>query len=708
MSTDEMKAQERRVWILPSFPTPNGGLHVGHLAGPFIAADVLRRALQDAGRDPQLLMGTVGHQSQVAAAARLANRTFYEEADSNTTLIRGTLERFGIEPAVFVQPRNPKYPALSREVFDLLLDAGYVEYLAVPTHHCPRCAVPRFEAFLTGRCPHCSSTQTAGIECEQCALPYDEAALVDARCSVCSSETELVAIERWMLRLESLRERLRTHHDVAQSTPTLRRYLGAVLDRVLPDFPVSIPGTDGVPVPTPGAGQHVLYSGFELVGRYVTAIDAVAEKHGRGWREELRLHAGADLVVLFGFDNAYLRAVVFTAMLLALEDHGLSAPLTYLSNEFYNLDGEKFSTSRNHVVWGDDLLEDHALDDIRLYVSVTRPEIERTNFTVRELEQASERTRGNFDEWLRLLTLDVASTSIGGGSEAERDHLQESLEVAATRIGRYSSARTFNPRLLALEGLAVVDAALDAARRSVASGASDAGRWVLQLRALRLAETALSPVMPEFRNVLHASQVLPTIQIRANRWRQVSEKQDFAVDTGGFTIRLLDAEQDAEVLFRALDHSEVWTHIPSGRPTDARALRQRLELRALDPDRVQFTIMDKAGEVIGTTSLINLNPSSVEIGSTMMTPSRWGSGANSEVKQALLKVARDHIGVERVILQTDERNTRSQSAIRKLGARLVETRHADMKRADGSLRDSVVFELDLDRIPADSGKASNR
>ena len=697
MSSITKTARGRRVWILPSFPTPNGGLHVGHLAGPFVAADVLRRAQREAGNDPQLLLGTVGHQSQVAAAARLAKRTFYEEADANTSLIRQTLKRFGIEPAAFIEPRSTDYPDHSREVFRQLVDAGYVQYASVPTHRCPECAALRFEAFLSGRCPHCSSSQTAGIECEQCALPYNESDLVDARCSVCTTATELVATGRWMLRLEDLRERLRTHHGAAQSTPTLRRYLGAVLADTLPDFPVSIPGSDGIIVDTPDGGPQVLYSGFELVGRYITAVEAVARPRGRGWQEEMSMHPDAELVVFFGFDNAYLRAVVFTAMLLALEIEGLAAPSAYLSNEFYNLDGEKFSTSRNHVVWGDDILKHHSVDNVRLHVSVTRPEIERTNFTTRALVEASRRIDSDLDEWHRLISNSTDGTSIGGGSEIEREHLRESLEISERRVERYSDARHFNPRLLALEGLAVIAAALEAARSHAAAGSShDRQNSLLQLRALRLTVKALSPIMPGLTAAARTSELTATLQSRANGWDELFASQGLAIDAGSLTLRLLRPEQDAQSLFRALDYEQVWMHIPSGRPADVDALRERLELRALDDDRMQFTITDrKSGETVGTTSLINLNPGAVEIGSTMMSPPTWGTGANSVVKKALLTLARDRIGVERVLFQTDERNTRSQRAIRKLGAQLLEKRHADVKRADGSMRNSVVFELDV-------------
>lgn len=461
--TDE---RGRRVWILPSFPTPNGDMHVGHLAGPFIAADVLRRSRLISGDDPRLLLGTVGHQSQVATAAREAGRSFYAEAEANTASIRATLTSLLVEPSVFVEPRDLRYPGISLEVFQRLVDSGYVVAAQVPTHFCDRCSAFRFEAFLGGSCPHCGSGQTAGIECEQCALPYSEHELVGAFCAICEEPTSLIEVERWVLRLESLRTQLIIHHERSHTTDTLARHLRRVLASPLPDFPASIIGTDGVSVPAPVAEiRHVLYSGFELVGRYLAAVDLIAQEEDRDWLEELRANDAADMVVLFGFDNAYLRGVVFTAMIIALEIEGLNVPTAYLTNEFYELEGQKFSTSRNHAIWGRDPRLTARPDDVRLHVSLTRPDIERTNFSLQDLDAKASQFSHVVSTWLaRAKVVDSEQNGELGVSQLLSE-FRTVLEVATRRIARYADVPTFNPRLLALEGVRVVHEGAELARR---------------------------------------------------------------------------------------------------------------------------------------------------------------------------------------------------------------------------------------------------
>jgi methionyl-tRNA synthetase len=519
--SNAIETERGHTYVLPSFPTPNGDLHVGHLSGPFVAADVLTRALRSSGRKARLLLGTVGYQSQVAAAARKSGRGFLEEADTNTAKIKSSLAAMLIRPDAFVEPRSTRYPEISRQILDRLLANGAVKSRTVPTHYCTSCDVPRVEAFLTGSCPHCGSRDTAGIECESCVLPYLEQDLQDAACAECGTETTLEGISRYVMDLEMYREWLRTHHGAATATPMLTSYLDKVLASPLPYFPVTVPSQEGISVHVEGSRfpSQVLYSGFELVGRMLTAIDDISHAEGKGTWEDL-LASGADdeLVILFGFDNAYLRGIVFPTVLESAE-LTLRAPTAYLTNAFYELDGTKFSTSRRHAIWGSAIARDHDPEWLRLYVSLTRPETSAANFTVAAFEQTTERLRSRWTTWLDRV-VEHGRWAAGETSPYlvhRNEDMAHALDAAERRIQTLTSVRGFSPRLLAREAVALVDAMSEYAE-DVSGGSpaiSDEVRSI-ERKGCSLSALVLAPLMPDLasriRNAIPPREPTPTVE----------------------------------------------------------------------------------------------------------------------------------------------------------------------------------------------------
>jgi len=394
---------ERPVVLLPSFPTPNGELHLGHLAGPYLAADTSRRALIARGTPAHLLLGTVGHQSQVAVAAGAAGMSFTALAERNTDAIVEALAAAEIGWDVFVRPSAPEYPDVARQVFEKLRRTGAVVAKRVPANYCAGCARYLFEAFVAGACPHCGSRDTAGIECESCARPFADAELVEPSCTTCGAAAQQRELTRYFLPLEPLRPWLTGYLSSVAMSARLRSYLDRVLAEPLPDLPVTIVAEDGIPVPVgpdePELSGQRLYSAFELVGRYLTALGRLAA--GQGF-DDWAAYAAAErprTVLFFGYDNAYLRAVVFPAVLSSFTDT-VAPPETMVCNEFYTLDGAKFSTGRRHAIWGRGAFAPHTRDQLRLYLALTRPDIRRRDFSVGEYTGFVRTTLLDWQDWL--------------------------------------------------------------------------------------------------------------------------------------------------------------------------------------------------------------------------------------------------------------------------------------------------------------------
>jgi len=494
---------DRPVLLLPSFPTPNGELHLGHLAGPYLGADLARRALAAAGTPAHLLLGTVGHQSQVAAAATAAGVSFHTLAERNTDAIMAGLAAAGIEWDVFIRPGSPEYPGLARQVFERLRDDGVVVSRTAPTNYCPACERFLFEAFVAGACPHCGSHDTAGIECEACALPFADADLVDVTCATCGSAAEHRPLTRYFLPLEPLRERLAAYLSTVRMGSRLAGYVDRVLAGPLPDMPVSIVADDGIEVP--GTGGQRLYSAFELPARFLTAVDRLArEQDVDGWEAYLT-GVRPRTALFFGFDNAYLRAIVFPAVLSAFTD---AAPLpdTFVSNEFYELDGAKFSTGRRHAIWGRDAFDDKSRDRLRMFLAATRPENRRTSFSVADYEAFVQRELvERLDGWLGGVGARAARYFAGVAPEAgswipEAEEFYGRIRAlsagAPLRLSRFSPAATVEA-VLSFAGAArrfgtVADDIL------AAPTLSGAGRtaMALELMAVRSVAEVLRPVVP--------------------------------------------------------------------------------------------------------------------------------------------------------------------------------------------------------------------
>jgi methionyl-tRNA synthetase len=444
----------RPVLLLPSFPTPNGTLHLGHLAGPFLNADLVRRGLVARGTPARLLLGTVGHQSQVAAAALSQGLTFYQLAERNTDAIQQALAAAQIDWDVFVRPSSPDYPKVALEIFERLRSNGSVLTKTRKASYCTPCGMFLFEAFVAGACPHCGSRDTAGIECEACALPFSDHELLEPSCRTCGSPAGQRELTRYYLPLEPLRGKLTEYLRSVRMSARLRSYVDRVLAAPLPDLPVSTVAADGITLPADPSGAtggQRMYSAFELAARFITAVDALAREQGMaGWLE----YAAAErprTVLFFGFDNAFLRAIVFPAVLGAFTDQ-LELADTMVCNEFYLLDGQKFSTGRKHAIWGQDAFKEGTRDQLRFYLAATSPDIRRRNFVTGEYQRfVRDELAGQWEGWLasvdgRLLKYFAGLVPEAGSWNTEAEQFYGRIREFAARLTRALEPELFSAR----------------------------------------------------------------------------------------------------------------------------------------------------------------------------------------------------------------------------------------------------------------------
>lgn len=515
--------------ILPAFPTPNGDLHIGHLAGPYIGADIYRRALCLAGVPVQTLLGSLGHMNHIAMSAAKLQRAFYDTAEYFTDEIIRTLSAYNIEFDVFLRPTpSLHYIKITQDIFLRLRQKGLVIQKTGIVNFCESCDDYCFEAYVRGICPYCGR-DASGHDCESCGRHHDDGQLLDPRCERCGAAAVRRPLERFYLQLEPLRQQLMAFYQTVTLGPQLRSFVSWIMSDELPEIPVSHVTENGVPLNVPGFENQRIYSCFEHAGRFLTAIQELckAADPPMDWCRYLETNK-VRLVVFFGCDNAYMRAVLFPSLLSAYIDD-LCLPNVLIMNHFYFLEGSKFSTSRNHAIWGRELIEHAPLEAIRFYLALTRPEVQETNFTTQDFKTVvTTELIDLWQGWLRDVQdrLTQSFDSIvpeAGPWSLDAKHFYSDIQKMRDDVRAAYDENSFSPQracrtLSYFVRSARYFAQSTAELRSRPALAREAAtHMALELMAIRSFALLVAPVMPHF-----ASRVLQALgydtPLETQRW----------------------------------------------------------------------------------------------------------------------------------------------------------------------------------------------
>jgi methionyl-tRNA synthetase len=386
---------DRPVVIIGPPPTPNGDLHVGHIAGPYMAADVHARYLRAAGRRVLYVTGTDDSQTYVVASAAKLGTTPEALAERCSRDIQLTLEAMGIAVDGFA-PFDEGYRASVLDFTTRLHAAGKLRLRTVLLPYSERLGQFLVEGLVSGCCRVCLAISRGGI-CESCGHPNNFDELVDMRSTVTPSDPVTVREARILvLPLEEYREQLIAFHESKQSTwrPRIVQLFRELLAKPLPDFAITYPLDWGIEAPFPETPGQVINAWVEGMPASMYCTDFALRLAGAepaSYDESWRAEHDVQLVYFLGFDNAYFWGMTHLALLLA-HDGSYVLPDAIVCNEFYELENEKFSTSRGHVIWTRDLLQEVPRDLVRFYLALTAPEHSRANFSRAALDRIA-RTR---------------------------------------------------------------------------------------------------------------------------------------------------------------------------------------------------------------------------------------------------------------------------------------------------------------------------
>jgi methionyl-tRNA synthetase len=427
-------------------PTPNGDLHVGHLSGPYLAADVHARFLRSLGREVAYVSSSDDNQTYVVTTARRLGTEPGQLAATQAERIRGTLAKASIAVDAFTIP-DRRHVELVQAFFRRLYDNGALTRKKKRVFWCCDHQHYAFESYLRGFCPHCFSA-TSGAICEACGHPNDATTILDPECSLDPGHVlEQREVEIVVLELERYRDQIRDFYADKWRTwrPHSIRLVEELLEGDLPDYPITYISNWGIPAPFPGFEGHVLNAWAEMLPGLMRTAEFAESRRSNGQANGEAMwhpHSGNQLIQFLGYDNSFFFALVHLVLALASQGKCI-LPTSIMTNEFYQLDNFKFSTSKNHAIWAQELLDDRTVDEVRFYLALSNPEYQKANFTHAEMDKLVAATfAGPWGAFVKALgCLDYSQAANTAELSGEGRALTRRLVAS---FGRYYQIETFS------------------------------------------------------------------------------------------------------------------------------------------------------------------------------------------------------------------------------------------------------------------------
>ncbi len=433
-----MKDQQfKRTLITTALPYANGPVHIGHLAGVYVPADIYARYLRLRGRDCLLIGGSDEHGVPIALKAKAEGCTPQEVVDRYHNIIKKSFEGLGISFDIYSRTTSDMHRQTASEFFRKLYEKGEFVEQTSEQYYDEEAKQFLADRYITGTCPHCSNERAYGDQCEACGTSLNATDLINPRSAISGSAPVLRETKHWYLPLDKheafLKEWILEGHKEWKSN--VYGQCKSWLDMGLQPRAVSRDLDWGIPVPVEGAEGKVLYVWFDAPIGYISNTKELCPETWETWwkSEDTRL------LHFIGKDNIVFHCIVFPAMLRA--EGSFILPENVPANEFLNLEGDKISTSRNWAVWLHEYLEEFPgkQDVLRYVLTANAPETKDNDFTWRDFQARNNNELvaifGNFVNRALVLThkyFEGVVPSMGELTDYDRQTIEEFAAVKAT------------------------------------------------------------------------------------------------------------------------------------------------------------------------------------------------------------------------------------------------------------------------------------
>ena len=385
LASMENKKDYKRTTVTAALPYANGGVHIGHLAGVYVPADIYVRYLRLKKQDVKFICGSDEHGVPITIRAKKEGITPQQVVDRYHEMIKKSFADFGISFDIYSRTTSATHREVASDFFKKLYEEGKLIEKTSKQYYDEEAKQFLADRYIIGECPHCHNPKAYGDQCEKCGTALDPTELINPTSAISGSQPVLKETKNWYLPLNDYQEWLKQWilEGHKEWRPNVYGQCKSWLDLDLQPRAMTRDLNWGIPVPVEGAEGKVLYVWFDAPIGYISNTKELLPDSWETWWKD----PDTRLIHFIGKDNIVFHCIVFPTMLKA--HGGYILPENVPANEFLNLENDKISTSRNWAVWLHEYLIDlpGKQDVLRYVLTANAPETKDNNFTWKDFQE---------------------------------------------------------------------------------------------------------------------------------------------------------------------------------------------------------------------------------------------------------------------------------------------------------------------------------
>ena len=387
---------QKKTLVTSALPYANGPLHIGHIAGAYLPADICVRFMRLQGKDVAFICGSDEHGAAITLRAKKEGTTPKKIVDQYHEQIKKAFQEFGISFDIYHRTSSEEHHKTAADFFKKLYENGSFIEKETEQFYDPKAEQFLADRYITGECPKCHNQGAYGDQCEKCGATLSPEELINPTSTISGEKPIKKSTSHWYLPLNEHEDWLRDwiengklnglqHHDPKEWRNQVIGQCKSWIDGGLQPRAMTRDLDWGVKVPLENAEGKVLYVWLDAPIGYITATKVWAEKNGKNWKDYWQ-NENSDVLHFIGKDNIVFHCIIFPTL---LKEHGeFNLPKNVPANEFLNLEGQKLSTSRNWAVWLHEYLEEYPdrVDELRYVLTSIAPESKDSEFTWKDYQ----------------------------------------------------------------------------------------------------------------------------------------------------------------------------------------------------------------------------------------------------------------------------------------------------------------------------------
>lgn len=577
----------KRTLVTAALPYANGGVHIGHLAGVYVPADIYVRYLRLKKKDVLFICGSDEHGVPITLRAKKEGCTPQDVCDRFHALIKKSFADFGISFDIYSRTTSDMHAKTASDFFRTLYDKGVFVEKESEQYYDEEAKTFLADRYITGECPHCHFPKAYGDQCEHCGSTLSPNELINPKSAVSGSKPVLKKTKHWYLPLDKYQPWLEKWilEEHKEWRPNVYGQCKSWIDMGLQPRAVSRDLDWGIPVPVEGAEGKVLYVWFDAPIGYISNTKELRDDWETWWKDP-----STRLVHFIGKDNIVFHCIVFPTMLKAEGSYIL--PDNVPANEFLNLEDDKISTSRNWAVWLDEYLVDFPgkQDVLRYVLTANAPETKDNNFTWKDFQARNNNelvaVYGNFVNRALVLT-----DKYYGGVVPEQGEL---TDYDRQTISEFTGVKADVEKLL--DEFRFRDAQKEAMNLARIGNKylADSEPWKLQKTDPKRVETILNLSLQLVANLAIAFE--PFLPFSSKKLRHMLNMEEFDWNDLGSTTLIAAGHKinKPELLFEKIDDAPIQAQVDKLLATKAanEAAGRKAEPQKADMPFENFEKMD--------------------------------------------------------------------------------------------------------------------